>query len=200
MPAEDVRTPCQLDPAKWDIPVPADEVEAVQARANVHLALAGCGTCPIRSDCLDLAYSDPPQHRCVMGGRVWSGQRDRGGPEENWRIQARRADLGEEEQPTAESPISRCGTYPGFKAHERAGNRACDRCREARTAYQRRWRQGRASAGRIAAASAQRRELARELAAAGVPARLAAKRMHCTERTAFRYLAAARAELAGVAA
>lgn len=55
---------------------------------------------------------------------------------------------------TKRPPIERqqCGTVAGYRHHVKRGEQACDACREANTAYKRRWRAKKSAAG----SSAQR--------------------------------------------
>jgi hypothetical protein len=51
--------------------------------------------------------------------------------------------VAEQENAEAAEPESKCGTYAGWNAHRKAGEKACDACRKACADYMRGYRQRR---------------------------------------------------------
>jgi WhiB family transcriptional regulator, redox-sensing transcriptional regulator len=89
--------------------------------------IAACVACPVRGDCLADALADPgTEDHGVRGG---TAPRDRA---------ALRRRLGMKRVPEpARVCGARVGTDAGYKAHQRAGDEPCDRCRRAHADYAR---------------------------------------------------------------
>ncbi len=115
----------------WAVEAPCAGDTRFTSKETVRLApttprvlslLAVCQDCPLRSQCIDLVLPRTCRFDGVCGGRFW-----RNGKVLATCEGARPAELRESRR---RRPI-RHGTEAGARAHNRRGERACDRCREA---------------------------------------------------------------------
>jgi WhiB family transcriptional regulator, redox-sensing transcriptional regulator len=83
-----------------------------------------CAICPVRPECLDHAIDTDERHG------IWGGMT----PDE------RRAEARQRAARPATTARAACGTRWGYKQHQRAGETACEPCRDANAAASRRLR------------------------------------------------------------
>ncbi|HEX6518300.1 MAG TPA: WhiB family transcriptional regulator [Nocardioidaceae bacterium] len=105
---------------------------------NSHDARQVCGICPVRALCLEWALALPEQYG-IWGGTTESERR---------RIRRARATEKPAEPAPVVKPVPKparepvtCGTRRGYQRHRRLGEPACDPCRWANAAADRRLRE-----------------------------------------------------------
>ncbi|MFE7787016.1 hypothetical protein [Streptomyces nigrescens] len=113
---------------------PNDASEDLLRTPQTHQLLTVCEGCPYRARCIALVLPRHSKFDGICGGRLWHDGR--------LRATCKGADPDELEEGPA--PIAH-GTESGARAHNRRGERACARCREAGRLAQARRREKRAS-------------------------------------------------------
>jgi hypothetical protein len=89
---------------------------------GIKYAKGLCLSCPVRTACLAWALDKPEPYG------VWGGLDEK----ERAELLGGRPKPDPDVAPRKSSGPARCGTEAGYRKHIRRGEKACDRCREAR--------------------------------------------------------------------
>lgn len=117
-------SPCRLDPASWDIEMPAGG-KGEYVRRVAGRAVRACYSCVERRACLTDALADPPSHPCILGGVVWDRKpRQRYGAIRPFRFDDWAPHLRSEQ--TKPAPAASCPSPLGYLQHLARGERGVE--------------------------------------------------------------------------